>query len=190
MARHKLAIAFMMWLLIMILFIIELIGYSFPKNRIVLSVLRIVISLCYFIEILILKLEKHRLSLIPIMVDFAMRNFMIHCVFGIFNHKIFSLFIYFCWLFIDMLTFLKEISNKKIVAYAKYYLNLPIYVLHSLIECVSIYLLSIEFSIPTKWMLLLFLFAHIMGISVVIKHKSSQLYWFIKSQKKSRSKQQ
>jgi len=157
-------------------------------NKVFLTSFRILLSCIYLIDIIALKLEKHRLSLTPIIIDFSLRNFMIHIVFGLFNFKLYRVPIYLCWLIIDYLNLVRLVFSNSIFAYLKYYFCPLIFLIQAFFECATIYRLSRNLSLIPKWIMRSFFATHFIGLGIVLKHKFSQLIWFKKSVNRSNKK--
>lgn len=158
---------------------------SYPVSKIFLVGSKIAISCIYLIDIIMLKLKKHRLSLTPMIVDFSLRNFMIHFVFGIMNFRLYSIPIHFCWIFTDFLNTIRIIFPFGFFSYLKYYLCPVIFLFQAILECRVLYKLSKSLSFIPKYMIRSALITYFIGLCLVLKHKFLQLCWFRKSIKKN-----
>lgn len=173
--------SFFTWASTAFLFIVSQTEDRHAENKIRACITNVVACQFYFVEAVIMKLEKHRLSTIPIIINLALRNFMVHVVFGILDCKIHYALVSFCWLVIDTLKALHLLIKSDTLGFIRYHLTLVVFLVQAAYECTCIYRMTIEFRLLSKWFMRLFLVAHAIGLSIILKHRMMQLYWFNKN---------
>lgn len=173
--------SFLTWASTVLLFIVSQAEDRHSTTKMWASITKIAICQFYFVEAVIMKLEKHRLSTIPTIINLALRNFMIHVVFGILNYKFHYAMVNFCWLAIDTLKASHILLKNEILGFVRYHLTLLIFLIQAVYECTCIYRMTIELRLFSKWFMRLFLVAHAIGLSIIFRHRIMQLYWFNKS---------
>lgn len=176
------------WASTMLLFVISHIEDRCSESKMRMRITKIAICQFYFVEAVIMKLEKHRLSMIPTIINLALRNFMTHVVFGILNYEFHYVLVNFCWLVIDTLKASHLLLKSETLGFMRYHLTLLVFLIQAAYECMCIYKMTVKFRLLPKWFMRFFLVAHAIGLSIVLRHKLMQLYWFNKSRNFKKAK--
>lgn len=151
------------------------------KKRAFYTAFKAILYQLFLIEIFHLKYKNHRISLTPSLINLALRNFTEHFIFGVFETGIYVDIIHISWFLIDTFKFLHLILNNRVTGTLKYWISIPIHILHSILECISICYASKKLYFLFKYFLLLFLFAYLISIKIVVKYRICQLLWYRKS---------
>lgn len=166
------------WMSTIVLFAMSLATKHFKINRTLFMAIKIAICQVYVMDIIIMKLDKRRSSAIPICINLALKNFMIHAIFGIFDCQYYSTVIGLCWILLDTFRIFHTYFNSKASGFIKYYLTIPVSLAQGICECLCIYHLTTELKMLMKWFLRLFLLAHFIGQCIVLRQRILQAYWF------------
>lgn len=175
---------FFLWMLSLFLYVFSLVEDSlFIEKKRIVNITKLVIYQGFIFKIIGLKSKNHQMSITPLIIDFTLKNFTEHLLFGLAKYTKFAFLIRTCWFLIDTFHFAHIIFNNKISALLKYKFGIVLFGIHGILESMSTLKFSLAFSRPISAFLLLFYFFHLISLKVLFNYKLYQLMWYRKKRK-------
>lgn len=155
--------------------------FGIRRNKVIVILPKLFFYQAFLFEILFLKYKKHRLSITPALINIFLRNFIVHIVFGVLNYSEYASAIHICWFLLDTFKFIHIFFNNPITGILKYFVTIPIFIIHGFLECMSILKASFAYILPLKIFFVFVFCIHLISLKIVLKHKILQLLWYRKS---------
>lgn len=118
------------------------------------------------------------------LIHCALRISMAYVIFGLLSINLFSHIVYFFWILSDTFKLLHSAIGSSFTGTLKYRIGVVVFIIHSILECLSIFQACSALYFPFKYPLILFFAFHIISLKILLSHKFNQLYWFRKSSSK------
>ncbi|ELA41854.1 uncharacterized protein VICG_01038 [Vittaforma corneae ATCC 50505] len=115
------------------------------------------------------------------LISCALRIYMVYVIFGLLSITSFSHIIYFFWFLSDAFKFLHSIIGNSFTGTLKYRIGVAVFIIHGILECLSIFLACSVLYFPLKHLLIMFFVFHIISLKILLNYKFNQLCWFRKS---------